>query len=968
MEPEDYADVLQQLRDVFELIVPRHGGEIVRIDGDGVLCVFGYPISHEDAGRRAVEASIDLHNAVKLLDQAYAASALPIQLHTGIHSGIILVRSGDLVRGRFELLGDATNIAARLCDAAIADQIIVSADTLGPDLAFFQTGRRREMALKGRQAGLSVVEILGRLPVETRFAARATARATPFVGRHTELARLNAAIDLCRTGRSEIVTLAGPAGIGKSRLASEFLQHSSINGAHVHRSYCEAYLGARPLQPFLQLANSLLTDDAALEWDAIRPILRILAVADEPIDHQLPDFDALASAFQTLLSHFAANNKGPIILHVDDWQWADDASRQLVERVFEHQELPVLFLFSTRNYDRLQAPNGGAGIIDLLPLAPEESSAAIENLLPISDPFLVERIRDQAGGSPLYIEELCYASNQVTGKLIHYDRSVWLDMLVQSRFARLPARCASILRIASVIGSTIPTWLFEALTGLTAGARELLELAAEDFVFVGEVPNTLRFKHGATRDAVYNSFSLRERQALHKQVTVALHERSALAGEVEYYEPLAYHYGASGSAEQALRYSILAGDNALKASALDRAQAHFREAIKWLVALPVATNRTEQLYKTVNKFGLASVVDPSPEQLNVLEAAELAASARGNVEGLAYARYWLGAIHYGLGHPRNSIAKLEQAYSHTEQLGKYALLDQLKANLGQSYFANCQYQQSKQYLDEAIVAMLLGPLKGVATGLAYAVGSRALMQADQGQFDEAGQDFELIEQILNGAQPIMYGSILNKRSAVHIWRGDYRQAIQSAESGITHGMRTRSRYYTVMSKALLGYAAWQLDHDPAHIASLKQATAWFLAGASQHRTSLCHGWLADILSQTGQVEGARFYASRAFQRARQGDRLGEAMAARAMARLAAKGQGSRSIDHYLNIAYRSATLRGSQREHSETRLCEAQIRLEQADYGSATHLGTSALTAFKAMQMDPQIQQAEALLLAISNR
>ena len=118
MEPELYADLLQQLRDIYEQLIPRHGGEIVRIDGDGVLCIFGYPVPHEDSGRRAAEAAIDLHRAVGSLDLAPAAPGYPVQLHSGIHAGVVLVRGGDIVRGKFEILGDATNIAAHLCETA----------------------------------------------------------------------------------------------------------------------------------------------------------------------------------------------------------------------------------------------------------------------------------------------------------------------------------------------------------------------------------------------------------------------------------------------------------------------------------------------------------------------------------------------------------------------------------------------------------------------------------------------------------------------------------------------------------------------------------------------------------------------------------------------------------------------------------------------------------------------------------
>src|SRR3546814_20109340 len=86
------------------------------LDGDGIVCIFGFPVPVEDGGRRAAEAALDLHQAAAELDATVAGTGCRVRLHSGIHSGVVLVSPGDLVRGRSELLGDATNKAATLCD------------------------------------------------------------------------------------------------------------------------------------------------------------------------------------------------------------------------------------------------------------------------------------------------------------------------------------------------------------------------------------------------------------------------------------------------------------------------------------------------------------------------------------------------------------------------------------------------------------------------------------------------------------------------------------------------------------------------------------------------------------------------------------------------------------------------------------------------------------------------------------
>ena len=133
MEAERYGEMLGELRRIFREVIPRHGGMLVRAQGDGILAMFGYPDAREDDGRRATEAALELHEAVRGLR---VAGKLPggrtLSLHSGVHAGLVLVADGDMELGRFELLGSVPNIAARLSDQAGADELFVSEETLGP--------------------------------------------------------------------------------------------------------------------------------------------------------------------------------------------------------------------------------------------------------------------------------------------------------------------------------------------------------------------------------------------------------------------------------------------------------------------------------------------------------------------------------------------------------------------------------------------------------------------------------------------------------------------------------------------------------------------------------------------------------------------------------------------------------------------------------------------------------------------
>src|ERR1700740_990706 len=103
-ELEERVALLGDLRDAFTPIVARHGGEIVHKEGDGFAILFGHAASHEDTGRRAAEAALDIHEAVESLNERLDRPDAPIRMHTGINSGLVLVLPGDIVSGRFEML------------------------------------------------------------------------------------------------------------------------------------------------------------------------------------------------------------------------------------------------------------------------------------------------------------------------------------------------------------------------------------------------------------------------------------------------------------------------------------------------------------------------------------------------------------------------------------------------------------------------------------------------------------------------------------------------------------------------------------------------------------------------------------------------------------------------------------------------------------------------------------------------
>ena len=947
MDPEDYADLLTRLRDEYHRAVEAHGGALAQISGDGMLAIFGHPEAAEDDGRRAVEAALALHAAVAAMEGG------PLKLHSGVHSGLVLLREGDDVRGRFEVTGNATNIAAKLCGLAEAGQILVSEATLGPERHLFETSERSHLSLKGKEEPVTVLAVHGEGPARRRYASSVRGGLTPFVGRETELEGLDNALEDMLAGHTRFVEIEGPAGVGKTRLAEETIGRAAARGGAVHRGECD--IAAAPLQPILQIVRSLLgldrpsPDEIDADLAAHRPaLLRLLGLAQDEVPP-----GAQTAAWRALVEHRAG--RSPLILFLDDWHLADDASREMLGALRELDRQRVLVLATSRPGE------GRISAFDVLPLAPfdaEETRQAVTRLLAAPDPFVIGRVLDSSGGNALFIEELCHSI--ADGRI--GDGTPWLDTLIESRLSRLPAAEAALVRQAAVIGTIVPAWLLEAITGHGESDPLVAALARQDFIFPGEREGMLRFKHGITRDAVYETVRLKERRALHRRIAEALLGRSRNPGEEEPHEALAYHFGAGEDWPATARHAELAGDKAAAVSALDRAQAQYKAALAALDRLPPSDESAFRWGRIAQRYGLAGVFDPSREQLPVFERAVERAEMRGDEAALAWAEYWLGYINYALGESGEAIVHCTRALALAQRVADDPLIVQIRATLGQARAAACDYDEALELLDDAI-AVKRRHRTGARPpiGFAYSTACKGFALGDLGRFAEAHRCYDEALEAIGGARDEVIASILTQRSAVYLWQGEPEEALRLALEAERAAERARSLYCYAMGRTLGGYARWVIDRDPAAPQAIAEAAGWLETSGRGQFTSLNYGWLAEVMAASGRIAEARHYAAKAVGRSRKQDRFGEAMAWRAMARAArAAGREAASV-RYLLRARRAAERRHSPHEIAATQYCEAELALAAGDGATAETALAAAIQGFAALGMERPLREVKAL-------
>jgi class 3 adenylate cyclase/tetratricopeptide (TPR) repeat protein len=545
LDPESFRAVMAAWHDAMRGPIERHGGTVEKFIGDAVMAVFGVPQVHEDDALRAVRAAVEMREALAALNAGLAAHGRPaLQIRIGVNTGEVVAGGGD--DGTL-VTGDAVNTAKRLEQAAGPDEILIGEPTrrLVDNAALLEPSPAIDA--KGKSEPVEAWRVLGTIEGAASFARRLDA---PFVGRADELSTLRWELAAASRERScRLVTVLGAAGLGKSRLASEFAEEVSP-GATVLGVRCLPYGDGITFWPLLELIRSAGGDDALAEAVRDEPdrelILERMSVLTGSAAPSSPEetFWAVRRVLEALA------RERPVVLELEDIHWAEPTFLDLVEYVVGWcRDAPILLLCLARPELLDERPDwlGVRGrSLTLEPLSGEESDELLETLDTPLEADARARIREAAEGNPLFVEQMVAMLTEHPGETAMPPT---IQALLAARLDRLAPADRSILERASVLGKEFARGGVAELSppeDMPNVGTVLLALMRRDLIEPGRTPvlgdDGFRFRHALIRDAAYSGIPKEVRAELHARAA-ALFERQGVTGElVGYHLEQAYRY------------------------------------------------------------------------------------------------------------------------------------------------------------------------------------------------------------------------------------------------------------------------------------------------------------------------------------------------------------------------------------------------------------------------------------------
>ena len=637
LDPEDVRAVQSALVSLLEEEVDRHGGIVEKFVGDAVLAVFGIPLAHEDDAERALLAALAVRDRFPALaERIEAAHGVEVGLRLGVNTGEVVAGRAAAARGELMVSGDAVNVAARLQQHAEPGAILAGSRTRTAAARAIRFREVTPIAAKGKSEPLEAWEAVETIRDPSRRGVDGLV--APMIGRDDELAILTAVAARAERERvPQLVTLYGPAGVGKSRLLAEFVER--LGAARMLKGRCLPYGDGITYWPLAEAAKGHAgirdtdrPDDAIAKLEAAvtsvvhgddaPQVVEALAQTIGLVPTREADVLGVSANLHDAWSRYVAalGRERPTVLAVEDIHWASEPLLDLIEHLADALDDTAVLIVCPARPELLDArPGWGAGkqnvtALNLAPLDPDRSTELVGALLAAHVPGEArDTIVARAEGNPFFVEEIIRmlvergALVRQNGGWTATDALSELPMpdsvhgVIAARLDLLGADARDALRRSAAMGRVF--W------PAALGIDDELVASLTRRGLVSERPDSsmagireFAFKHALTRDVAYASLPRAERRTLHVRIAdwieeVAPERRDEMSELVAYHLTEAIGYGAGDDERVVAR----AFDALMRAGTASLGRAAVASAAKMLT-------RARELARTPHEHARAELI------------------------------------------------------------------------------------------------------------------------------------------------------------------------------------------------------------------------------------------------------------------------------------------------------------------------------------------------------------------------
>ena len=1035
--------LLNQHFTTMQAIIRQYGGIVNKVDtyavGYRIMAVFGAPFAHEDDPLRAVHAALDMQKAMSAFaDLSTSAGRFALKQRIGINTGYVFAGSvGSALRQEYSVMGDNVNLAARLMGIADEGQVIISQATAHHVTGMFKWQARPPVHVKGKAE--PVVNYCVLAPVEQR-GVRPGVRSV-LVGRQAELRTIQRLIEAACQGRGALLDLSGSRGIGKSRLLEEASAYAHLRDMLVLRGAALSYGHGIPYLPWLDIFNTLfglqdVPPDQRAEslvqtleaaglgmWAPIVGSVLGVKIAETPLTASL-DARLRQQRFFDLVRQMLRRRaaRTPLLLILDDVQWADDVSLDLITYV-AHNLADMPLLLAVSHWPDMPAPWQESAACHIMALQELDESASLNLARWVVGkgdlaPLVRRLVLDRAQGNPLYVEEITRTLRDSGAIYLEQETLLWqltsttgleqvptsLAGLIIGRLDRLPSTDRRLLQVASVIGVTFQP---DVLTRVYPyeDLPDDLHTCLDRLVAQGLInyvpPDRYTFRQTLTQEVAYGSLSFARRSDLHLRVGRDI-ERHYSGDLAEQYSLLARHFDQGGDLHKAFTYLVKAGDKAraeyanaaalddygraleiateldleeqaldlleatgdihLLTSRYDQAIAHFERAAAHPVCSP--RRRGDLLRKMAKAYELQGNYQQALAYLK--RGRQVLSESEADLRSIEMASVCdlSGWVHMRLGEMERAVAECEQGLEILERLEPTEAVLRNKADvyntLGAIYGGQGKYRLAAQAYQHS---MELREKANDFPGMASCYNNLAMTSWAQGNLSDARAFLERsleVSRKIGNDYAVAFGH--NNLGVVAYTIGDVEGALRHYHTALSLRQRIPDYYGVAQTSHNIGEVYLSLgQHDQAR-QYLTQAAEIFERIQSEAELPEVYSLLAELELVRDDVTAALDYAGRAQRIAQATDSLElQGIAERVLARCRVRaGQLDQAIQAF-EESVRLLEASGHQIELARTHY-EYGLLLGQEGKASAREHLEKATRLFTEAGAEKEAAQADAAL------